>query len=102
MEIVGLKQTVDDDVNKRIAKFVGYQSKTAKIIEEERRNYVQWRDRYYFQIYLNKHMAWGFSEWLRPTNRRVFLDLVNNSPMIWRSGVKIEKMRLTTRIYEMI
>ena len=47
-------------------------------------------------------MAWGFSEWLRPTNRRVFLDLVNNSPIIWGSGVKIEKMRLTTRIYEMI
>ena len=101
MEIVGLKNFVQDDINKLIAKFV-VQSKTAKIIEEERRNYVQWRDRYYFQIYLNKHMDWEFSEWLRPTNRRVFLDLVNNSPIIWGSGVKIEKMRLTTRIYEMI
>ena len=101
MEIVGLKNFVQDDINKLIAKFV-VQSKTAKIIEEERRNYVQWRDRYYFQIYLNKHMDWGFSEWLRPTNRRVFLDLVNNSPIIWGSGVKIEKMRLTTRIYEMV
>ena len=32
MEIVGLKHVVQDDVNKRIAKFVGNQSKSAQIL----------------------------------------------------------------------
>jgi hypothetical protein len=34
MEIVGLKQKVDDDINKLICKFVGYQSKFAKELNE--------------------------------------------------------------------
>jgi hypothetical protein len=33
MEIVGLKKIVDDDVNKLIAKFVGYRSKPAQVIQ---------------------------------------------------------------------
>ena len=39
MEVVGLKNFVQDDVNKLIAKFVGFQSKTAKLIENERENF---------------------------------------------------------------
>jgi hypothetical protein len=34
MEIVGLKQKVDDDINKLISKFVGYRSKFAKELNE--------------------------------------------------------------------
>ena len=40
MEIVGLKQKVDDDINKLIAKFVGFPSRpTAKIINERIQEY---------------------------------------------------------------
>ena len=38
MEIVGLKNFVQDDVNKLIAKFVGFESKVAKEIKEQKRS----------------------------------------------------------------
>ena len=44
MEIVGLKN-VQDDVNKLIAKFVGFQSKTAVIIEKERKRFVAFEEK---------------------------------------------------------
>ena len=40
MEIVGLKNFVQDDVNKLIAKFVGFQSKVAKELKEEKRKWA--------------------------------------------------------------
>ena len=40
MEILGLKNFVQDDVKNLIAKFVGFQSKTAKAIEHELKTFL--------------------------------------------------------------
>ena len=46
MEILGLKNFVQDDVNKLIAKFVGFQSKTAKLIENELQKFLRWETKF--------------------------------------------------------
>jgi len=44
MEIVGLKTCVPDDVNKIIVKFLGYQTRTAKAINDKRCEYDEYED----------------------------------------------------------
>ena len=46
MEILGLTNFVQDDVNKLIAKFVGFQSKTAKAIEHELKKCLNWEEKF--------------------------------------------------------
>ena len=61
MEIVGLKNFVDDDVHKLIAKFVGFQSKTAKAVEGARGKFQAFEKEYEDHPFFARR---PFDEWL--------------------------------------
>ena len=88
MEIVGLNNFVRDDINKLIAKFVGYQSKVAKEIKDLKLKWLNlpWEEE-------RRERPYRFGEWLREETWKNTLNRIMNRELDRLRKIKSIKQR---------